>query len=85
MTRESLRRGWPERLPPGPATTRAVRAETGQAALLFCAYSPLCSPGTLVQAKTLIGLGSGEGFQLGSTGSGWVLVQPSEGRPGVQT
>jgi uncharacterized protein (AIM24 family) len=38
-----------------------------------------------VQAKTLIGLGSGESFQLGFSGSGWVLVQPSEGRPGVQT
>jgi uncharacterized protein (AIM24 family) len=38
-----------------------------------------------VQAKTLIGLGSGESFQLGFSGSGWVLVQPSEGRPGAQT
>jgi uncharacterized protein (AIM24 family) len=37
-----------------------------------------------VQAKTLIGLGSGESFQLGLAGSGWVLVQPSEGRRGVQ-
>jgi uncharacterized protein (AIM24 family) len=33
-----------------------------------------------VQAKTLIGLGSGESFQIGFTGSGWVLIQPSEGR-----
>jgi uncharacterized protein (AIM24 family) len=33
-----------------------------------------------VQAKTLIGLGSGESFQLGFSGEGWVLVQPSEGR-----
>jgi uncharacterized protein (AIM24 family) len=33
-----------------------------------------------VQAKTLIGLGSGESFQLGFSGKGWVLVQPSEGR-----
>jgi uncharacterized protein (AIM24 family) len=33
-----------------------------------------------VQAKSLIGLGSGESFQLGFTGQGWVLVQPSEGR-----
>jgi len=33
-----------------------------------------------VQAKSLIGLGSGESFQLGFAGSGWVLVQPSEGR-----
>ena len=34
-----------------------------------------------VQAKSLIGLGSGESFQLGFSGQGWVLVQPSEGRP----
>jgi uncharacterized protein (AIM24 family) len=37
-----------------------------------------------VQAKTLVGLGSGESLQLGFAGSGWVLVQPSEGRRGVQ-
>jgi uncharacterized protein (AIM24 family) len=36
---------------------------------------------TDVQAKTLIGLGSGESFQLGFSGQGWVLIQPSEGRP----
>jgi uncharacterized protein (AIM24 family) len=36
---------------------------------------------TDVQAKTLIGLGSGESFQLAFSGQGWVLVQPSEGRP----
>lgn len=39
---------------------------------------------TDVQAKSLIGLGSGESFQLGFSGTGWVLVQPSEGRPLVQ-
>ncbi len=33
-----------------------------------------------VQAKSLIGMGSGESFQLGLSGQGWVLVQPSEGR-----
>jgi uncharacterized protein (AIM24 family) len=36
---------------------------------------------TDVQAKTLVGLGSGESFQLGFSGKGWVLIQPSEGRP----
>ena len=36
---------------------------------------------TEVQAKALIGMGSGESFQLGFAGQGWVLVQPSEGRP----
>jgi uncharacterized protein (AIM24 family) len=39
---------------------------------------------TDVQAKSLIGLGSGESFQLGLSGQGWVLVQPSEGRPVVR-
>ena len=36
---------------------------------------------TDVQAKSLIGMGSGESFQLAMSGQGWVLVQPSEGRP----
>lgn len=35
---------------------------------------------TDVQAKSLIGMGSGESVQLAMTGQGWVLVQPSEGR-----
>ena len=39
---------------------------------------------TDVQAKSLVGLGSGESFQLGFSGQGWVLIQPSEGRPTVQ-
>ena len=34
-----------------------------------------------MQAKSLIGMGSGESIQLGFSGQGWVLVQPSEGRP----
>jgi hypothetical protein len=33
---------------------------------------------TDVQVKTMLGLGSGESFQLGFSGKGWVLVQPSE-------
>ena len=36
---------------------------------------------TDMQAKSLIGLGSGESLQLGFSGRGWVLIQPSEGRP----
>jgi uncharacterized protein (AIM24 family) len=36
---------------------------------------------TEVQAKTLIGMGSGESFQIGFSGNGWALIQPSEGRP----
>jgi uncharacterized protein (AIM24 family) len=35
---------------------------------------------TDLQAKALVGLGSGESIQLGFSGDGWVLVQPSEGR-----
>ena len=34
---------------------------------------------TDVSVKTLIGRGSGESFQVGFSGQGWVLVQPSEG------
>jgi uncharacterized protein (AIM24 family) len=34
-----------------------------------------------MQAKSLVGLGSGESVQLALSGQGWVLVQPSEGRP----
>ena len=35
---------------------------------------------TDVNIKNLIGKGSGESIQVGFTGQGWVLVQPSEGR-----
>ena len=35
------------------------------------------------QAKSLVGLGSGESIQVGFSGDGWVLIQPSEGRPVV--
>ena len=37
-----------------------------------------------VNLKTLIGRGSGEGIQIGFVGTGWVLVQPSEGQPQVE-
>jgi uncharacterized protein (AIM24 family) len=40
---------------------------------------------TDVQAKSLIGMGSGESLQVGFSGRGWVLVQPSEGRPVAQS
>jgi uncharacterized protein (AIM24 family) len=32
-----------------------------------------------VNVKTLIGRGSGETLQVAFTGTGWVLIQPSEG------
>jgi uncharacterized protein (AIM24 family) len=34
-----------------------------------------------VQARTLLGLGSGESLQMGFQGDGWVLIQPAEGLP----
>jgi uncharacterized protein (AIM24 family) len=34
-----------------------------------------------VNMKSLVGRGSGESLQIGFAGEGWVLVQPSEGRP----
>jgi uncharacterized protein (AIM24 family) len=38
-----------------------------------------------VNMKSLIGRGSGESIQIGFVGSGWVLVQPSEGRVATGT
>ncbi len=35
---------------------------------------------TDVNIKTLIGRGSGETIQIGFSGSGWLLIQPSEGQ-----
>ena len=35
---------------------------------------------TDVNVKTLIGRGSGETIQIGFSGPGWVLIQPSEGQ-----
>jgi uncharacterized protein (AIM24 family) len=40
---------------------------------------------TDVQAKSLIGMGSGESVQLALSGQGWVLVQPSEGRQVIRS
>ena len=38
---------------------------------------------TDVKLKNFIGRGSGESLQMAFQGAGWVLVQPSEGRPVV--
>lgn len=38
---------------------------------------------TDVSMKNLIGRGSGESFQMGFAGQGWVLVQPSEAKVGA--
>lgn len=65
-----------------------VRLDVGEAATFADPQAAIAWSGgvktslkTEVQAKTLIGMGSGESFQLGLSGQGWVLVQPSEGRP----
>jgi uncharacterized protein (AIM24 family) len=36
---------------------------------------------TEMSAKALIGRSSGESIQMAFSGEGWLLVQPSEGRP----
>jgi hypothetical protein len=36
-----------------------------------------------VNLKTFIGRGSGETIQMSFSGSGWLLIQPSEGRVAV--
>src|SRR5687768_1400712 len=65
-----------------------VRLDVGSAATFADPQAAIAWSGgvtttlkTEVQAKSLIGMGSGESFQLGLSGQGWVLVQPSEGRP----
>jgi uncharacterized protein (AIM24 family) len=51
-----------------------------QAAITW-ASSVQTSIKTDVKLKNLIGRGSGESIQMAFQGPGWVLVQPSEGRP----
>ncbi len=75
--------GWVALLTDGPP----VLLDTGSAPT-FCdpAAAITWSSGvqtqikTDVNMKTLIGRGSGESLQMGFSGAGWVLVQPSEGR-----
>ncbi len=64
-----------------------VMLNTGEAATFADPQAAICwSSGvqtqvkTDVNLKTLIGRGSGETVQLGFVGTGWVLVQPSEGK-----
>jgi uncharacterized protein (AIM24 family) len=53
---------------------------TDPAAAITWASTVKTSVKTDIKLKGLIGLGSGESFQLAFSGPGWVLVQPSEGR-----
>jgi uncharacterized protein (AIM24 family) len=64
-----------------------VRLDVGQAPTFADPQAAIAWSGGLtttlktdVQARSLVGLGSGESIQLGFSGQGWVLVQPSEGR-----
>jgi uncharacterized protein (AIM24 family) len=75
--------GWVAILTDGPP----VRLNVGEAPTFADAQAAVAwSSGvsttlkTDFKAKSLIGLGSGETFQMAFSGQGWVLVQPSEGR-----
>ena len=75
--------GWVAVLSDGPP----VRLDVSQAPTFADAQAAVAwSSGvtsalkTDIKLKSLIGLGSGETFQMAFSGEGWVLVQPSEGR-----
>ena len=75
--------GWVAVLTDGPP----VRLDVAQAPTFADAQAAVAwSSGvtsalkTDIKLKSLIGLGSGETFQMAFGGEGWVLVQPSEGR-----
>ena len=75
--------GWVAVLTDGPP----VRLDVSQAPTFADAQAAVAwSSGvtstikTDIKLKSLIGLGSGETFQMAFGGEGWVLVQPSEGR-----
>jgi len=80
--------GWVAVLSDGPP----VRLDVSQAPTFADAQAAVAwSSGvtsalkTDIKLKSLIGLGSGETFQMAFSGEGWVLVQPSEGRVQVTT
>jgi uncharacterized protein (AIM24 family) len=75
--------GWVAVLTDGPP----VRLDVAQAPTFADAQAAVAwsagvttSLKTDIKLKSLIGLGSGETFQMAFAGEGWVLVQPSEGR-----
>ena len=78
--------GWVAILSDGPPVLLNVaQAPTFADAQAAVTWSSGVSVGlkTDFKMKNLIGRGSGESLQLAFTGQGWVLVQPSEGRPTV--
>lgn len=85
LTNMSLRgSGWVALLSDGPPVLLDVaEAPTFADAQAAIAWSAGVSTSikTDFKLKNLIGRGSGESLQLAFDGQGWVLVQPSEGRP----
>jgi len=75
--------GWVAVLSDGPPvllnTGEAPTFTDPQAAITW-ASSVQTSVKTDIKLKNFIGRGSGESLQMAFSGSGWVLVQPSEGR-----
>jgi uncharacterized protein (AIM24 family) len=75
--------GWVAIMSDGPP----VLLDTGSAptfadpqAAITWASTVQTSVKTDIKLKSLVGRGSGESLQMAFSGSGWVLVQPSEGR-----
>ena len=66
--------------PPGAAQHRRRADVRGPAGGDHLGSSVQTSIKTDIKLKNFIGRGSGESIQMGFTGQGWVLVQPSEGR-----
>ncbi len=75
--------GWVAVLSDGPPVrldvTQAPTFADAQAAVAWSS-GVTSALKTDIKLKSLIGLGSGESFQMAFGGEGWVLVQPSEGR-----
>jgi uncharacterized protein (AIM24 family) len=75
--------GWVAILSDGPPVLLNVASAPtfadAQAAITWSSGVSV-TPKVDANLKTFIGRGSGETFQLGFSGQGWVLVQPSEGR-----
>jgi uncharacterized protein (AIM24 family) len=79
--------GWVAILSDGPPVLLDVASAPtfadAQAAIAWSG-SVTTSMKTDFKMKNLIGRGSGETLQMAFAGSGWVLVQPSEGRVGAE-
>ena len=74
--------GWVALVSDGPPVLIEIDGETyadPQAAITW-SDGVTSSIKTDVNLKTFIGRGSGETVQVSFSGSGWLLIQPSEGR-----